>query len=194
MTNKTIIKRIQKIVGADQDGIIGPLTRRAIAEYAGESNMPTWPGKGSIRAGYTLFGRAGGVDMTLIEPPYPLFYQGDEIKAIGVHAEIAPYVATALKRVLDYYGRERIHALGLDRYDGCYNNRRVRGGKITSMHAWAIALDFDAAHNGNSTRGNKARFASPDYDFWWIAWMSVGARPFGLFNDRDYMHIEFTLY
>ncbi len=194
MTPATIIKRIQLIVGADPDAIIGTQTRRAIAAYVGESNPPTWPSKKAIRTGKTLFDRAGDFPMTSITPPYPLYYQGNEIKKIAVHAEVAPFVETALERVLRHYGRERIEQLGLDIFDGCYNNRRVRGGQSTSMHAWAIALDFDAAHNGNSTRGNKARFTAPEYDFWWIAWMSVGARPFGLFNDRDYMHIEFTLY
>lgn len=33
-------------------------------------------------------------------------------------------------------------------YDGCYNDRSVRGSSSTSLHAWAAALDLNAATNG----------------------------------------------
>lgn len=32
-------------------------------------------------------------------------------------------------------------------YDGCYNDRSVRGKDTTSLHAWAAALDLNAADN-----------------------------------------------
>ena len=30
-------------------------------------------------------------------------------------------------------------------YDGCYNNRSVRGRESKSLHAWAMAVDFNAS-------------------------------------------------
>ncbi len=192
--NTSIIKRLQGIVGSSPDGIIGPLTRAAIARYTGEDDPTRWPSKSSIRKGTSPYGKAGHIPMISLKPPYPLYYAGKQIQQLSTHELIAPAAQLALQRVLSHYGLTRLHELGLDIYDGCYNNRTVRGGYSTSMHAWAIAFDFDAAHNGNKTTGKNARFAAPEYDFWWLAWMSVGARPFGLFNDRDYMHIEFTLY
>jgi hypothetical protein len=33
-------------------------------------------------------------------------------------------------------------------FDGCYNDRSVRGSGATSLHAWAAACDFNAADNG----------------------------------------------
>ncbi len=30
-------------------------------------------------------------------------------------------------------------------FDGCYNNRSVRGKDSTSLHAWAMAIDLNAA-------------------------------------------------
>lgn len=33
-------------------------------------------------------------------------------------------------------------------YDGCYNDRSVRGASTTSLHAWAVAIDMNADHNG----------------------------------------------
>lgn len=32
-------------------------------------------------------------------------------------------------------------------YDGCYNDRSVRGSQTTSLHAWAFALDINAKDN-----------------------------------------------
>ncbi len=194
MTNKTIIKRIQRRVGVTADGIIGPRTRAAIAAKMGETEHYIHPTKPDIRSNRSPYGRAGKVDLVQIVPPYPLYYAGKQVEKISCHKEIAPLAQRALERVREHYGLDKIKKLGLDIYDGCYNNRSVRGGKSKSMHAWAIAFDFDAAHNGNKTTGSRARFAAPEYDYWWMAWMSVGARPFGLFNDSDYMHIEFTHY
>lgn len=33
-------------------------------------------------------------------------------------------------------------------FDGCYNDRTVRGSSSTSLHAWAAAIDLNAATNG----------------------------------------------
>lgn len=33
-------------------------------------------------------------------------------------------------------------------FDGCYNDRSVRGSDSTSMHAWAAAIDLNAACDG----------------------------------------------
>jgi hypothetical protein len=33
-------------------------------------------------------------------------------------------------------------------FDGCYNDRSVRGSGAISLHAWAVACDFNAADNG----------------------------------------------
>lgn len=33
-------------------------------------------------------------------------------------------------------------------YDGCYNDRSVRGSTTTSLHAWAVAIDLNAKTNG----------------------------------------------
>lgn len=33
-------------------------------------------------------------------------------------------------------------------YDGCYNDRPVRGSDVASLHSWAAAIDLNAATNG----------------------------------------------
>jgi len=36
----------------------------------------------------------------------------------------------------------------LKTWDGCFNIRRKRGSKSTSLHSWGIAIDLNAAWNG----------------------------------------------
>ncbi len=36
----------------------------------------------------------------------------------------------------------------LKTWDGCFNIRKKRGGNSWSLHAWAIAIDLNAATNG----------------------------------------------
>lgn len=33
-------------------------------------------------------------------------------------------------------------------FDGCYNDRSVRGSGAISLHAWAVAIDLNSATNG----------------------------------------------
>lgn len=33
-------------------------------------------------------------------------------------------------------------------WDGCFNIRKIRGGKTWSLHSWGIAIDINAAWNG----------------------------------------------
>lgn len=42
-------------------------------------------------------------------------------------------------------------------YDGCYNDRTVRGSASTSLHAWAAAIDFNAACDGMVTNPTPAQ-------------------------------------
>lgn len=39
-------------------------------------------------------------------------------------------------------------------FDGCYNDRNVRGSSSTSLHAWAAAIDLNAAENPMTTEQN----------------------------------------
>lgn len=45
-----------------------------------------------------------------------------------------------------------LEAAGLHReiktFDGCYNDRTVRGSSSTSLHAWAAAIDLNSVSNG----------------------------------------------
>lgn len=180
---------VQEELNITADGIAGPKTITALAR---KMNLFFYPTKSEITSGKSIFGKAGDESQLVsIKPPYQLFYDGQPLSTIRVHREIADSVVEALTQVLEHYGADRIRSLKLDQYDGCYNNRTVRGGTATSMHAWGIAIDWCAAKNGNNMGPDQALFAGDEYIEWFNIWESVGARSFGRRNKRDYMHVEF---
>lgn len=188
---------IQKAVGATPDGKIGPKTLSGIIEKLGIKKPSTvkakysWPTQAEIRSGNSIFGKRGNPPMKRITPPYTLYYDGAPLKTISVHEKIADAVLEVLNKVLAHYGAEKIHAMKLDVFDGCYNDRSTRSGSLASMHAWAIAIDWDAADNGNLVKAPKALFSKSDYDYWFQCWKEVGATG-GFDWNRDWMHVQFT--
>ena len=193
--NKELVKAIQKKVGTTPDGIIGDKTLAALAA-ALEVSLPaatTLPTQAQVRAGTSIFGRAGCEDeLVNIVPPYTLYYEGKAVKTIRVHRLIAGRVEAALRAVLEHYGQEAISRLGLDVYSGSYNYRSTSTGSSLSMHAWGIALDFDAEHNSYATKQPKARFSGAEYDAWWRIWEEQGAVSLGRERDVDWMHLQFA--
>lgn len=193
--NKELVKAIQKKVGTTPDGIIGDKTLAALAAAleVSLSEATTLPTQAQVRAGTSIFGRAGCEDeLVNIVPPYTLYYEGKAVKTIRVHRLIAERVEAALRAVLEHYGQEAISRLGLDVYSGSYNYRSTSTGSSLSMHAWGIALDFDAEHNSYAMKKPKARFSGPEYDAWWRIWEEQGAVSLGRERDVDWMHLQFA--
>ena len=193
--NKELIKAIQAKVGTTPDGIIGDKTLAALAE-ALDVSLPeptTMPTQAQVRAGTSMFGRPGCEDdLVNVTPPYPLLYEGKPVKSIRVHRLIAGRVEAALRAVLEHYGQEAISRLGLDVYSGSYNYRSSTGGSSLSMHAWGIALDFDAEHNTMQMHKPEARFSGAEYEDWWRIWEEQGAVSLGRERDYDWMHLQFA--
>lgn len=193
--NKELIKAIQEKVGTTPDGIIGDKTLAALAKALGVSlpEPTTMPTQAQVRAGTSMFGRPGCEDdLVNVTPPYPLLYEEKPVKTIRVHRLIASRVEAALSAVLKAYGAAKIKQLGLDQYSGSYNYRPSTGGSSLSMHAWGIALDWDAEHNTMQMHKPEARFSGPEYEAWWRAWEEQGAVSLGRERDYDWMHIQFA--
>ncbi|MDO4221621.1 MAG: hypothetical protein Q4C88_05845 [Akkermansia sp.] len=189
---KDNVKAIQAKVGVTQDGIVGPKTLSAIADALSIYVAPAkWPTQAEVRTGKSIFGKVGDEgNLVNITPPYPLYYDGKQVKTIRVHKLIADAVQRVLQRVLEHYGVERIHALGLDVYGGSYNFRKTTTGTKYSMHAWGVALDFDPEHNAYATKKPKARFSGPEYNYWWDCWEAEGFHSLGREADADWMHVQ----
>ncbi|MDE2471969.1 MAG: M15 family metallopeptidase [Bradyrhizobium sp.] len=81
--------------------------------------------------------------------PWPLFMGNDPIAHILIHKKCADSLTRVLNNVWDAVGHsiDAIKKLRYDQYDGSYNFRPIRGGGIRSMHAFAVAIDWDAADN-----------------------------------------------
>lgn len=191
---KERIRQIQQKLGVTADGIIGPITIEAICSALSISPAPPmWPTQASVRSGKSCFGQPGNEQaLTPIIPPYPLYYEGRQVRSIRVHELIAPHVQQALREVLAHYGQEAIHRLGLDIYGGSYAYRPISSGASLSMHAWGIALDFFPERNSYSMRAPRASLSAEECRPWWEIWESHGAVSLGRERDYDWMHLQFA--
>lgn len=199
MKTEQLWQTIQRKVGVRPDGIPGPATATAIADQFGidlvdqqleAAVKEAWP-RDTTAEMQAFYGDIGS-GHTKLTPPYPLIYDGRPCKTITVHERIADSVLHALTVTLETYGIERIRELRLNRFDGCYNPRKKRGGTSWSTHAYAAALDFAAADNPMAADHKTALFARPEYEAWWRAWESVGAVSLGRARDFDWMHVQFA--
>lgn len=191
---KPTICRIQQHLGLAQDGIIGPITLRAISSALGIGKAPVWPTQAEVRRGTSIFGAPGREEnLVNIIPAYQLYFEEKPVRSIRVHHLIAAHVKDALEEVQQHYGTAEIHRLGLDQYGGSYNFRPTATGKSLSMHAWGIALDFSPAANGYALKSPRASLSHPDCEAWWRIWESHGATSLGRARNYDWMHLQFAL-
>lgn len=104
--------------------------------------------------------------LTRIELPFYMrldWALGTKINKITVHEKAAPSLRSALIEAYEHYGAAKFKSLGLDRFAGSYNPRRMRGGSKWSMHAYGCAIDIYAAPNGLRARCPEALFCKPEY-------------------------------
>jgi peptidoglycan hydrolase-like protein with peptidoglycan-binding domain len=141
-----------------------------------------------------FFGPVGTNQATLVLPEgYPMRVAWDLAKTITrfvCHEKICAPARRVFVRVLDHYGPARIAKLGLDRFGGCLNVRRMRGGSAWSTHVWGAAFDFDPERNQLKWNRTQARFARPEYEKWWSLWEDEGFASLGRARDFDWMHVQ----
>jgi len=179
------IGAIQSKIGTTVDYFWGPKSIAACQRHL-RSLMPSpnpWPK--SDQASLTKFYGAAGDESQLVNlpAPVPMYYEGKRIKTIRCHAKVAASLARALTAA---------YAVAPDVvkiYDGCYNNRPMRGGSLPSLHARGAAIDLDAGNNGNLVSW-PVRATMPlevMEAFAREGWLSAGA-----FWQRDSMHAQAT--
>lgn len=190
---KTDIIAIQKKLGVAADGIIGPITVRALCKELHVTPAPLWPTQEEVRRGRSIFGPAGcEANLVTILPPYTLLYEGKAVRSIRVHRLVARHVQEALQEVLAHYGEAKIAELGLNLYGGSYNYRACSRGNALSMHAWGIALDFSPDANALKYKAPRATLSHPECRAWWEIWEAHGAVSLGRSRDYDWMHLQFA--
>lgn len=107
-----------------------------------------------------------------------------------LHQKCAESAVAAFEDILRAYGIQKIRSLGLDRYAGSYNHRRMRGGTAWSTHAYGAAIDHYAAPNGLTTRCPQALFCSKSYTEFFDIWEAHGWTSLGRAIGRDWMHVQ----
>ena len=184
--NSNQIKAIQEKIGTTPDGFWGPKSILAAERHLVRMMpaSPQWPATG--QASLTAFyGNAGdenklvNLDVSDIE----VRYDGSKVRTIRCHAK----VAESLKRVMVKLSHS--HPEILRDYNGCFNDRPMRGGSLPSLHARGAAIDFCASENGNITHW-PARATMPFEvmeEFAREGWIAAGA-----FWGRDAMHFQAT--
>jgi peptidoglycan hydrolase-like protein with peptidoglycan-binding domain len=182
------------------DGVDGPVTQTALERWqdfvtfdrpspnptAGVAQAVSWPRAAEMEK---FYGKPG-TNHTRIDPPYPVFYGDKQVETILINERCAESALRILDGVLDYYGAARIHALGLDRFGGCFNNRTMRNGSRLSTHAFAAAWDWDAARNPLRATSRTAQMAKPDYAAFIDAHEAEGWISLGRARNFDWMHFQ----
>ncbi len=192
----------------DIDGYWGPQTDFAFDTLAGfleKGEMPPlwrdeapldvnpngWPDQNETNLD-TFFGAVGKNQADLILPyPHRLAWDLKQtVNSFACNAKVHDSARKVLTRVFEHYGIERIRELRLDRWGGCLNVRKMRGGTKWSMHSWGIAIDYDPDRNQLKWGRDKAAFAQPEYDAWWRFWEEEGWVSLGRSKNYDWMHVQ----
>lgn len=197
------------------DGLVGPQVRQARIEYAAltlagtkpapwrdpimeprpaDETMPepvktVWPRQADVEK---FFG-ARGENQAMLNLPFPMRLDWDlntTIKRFSIHEKCHASAARVFARILSHYGLEKIKELGIDRFGGCLNVRKMRGGSAWSMHSWGIAIDFYPSKNQLQWGRDKALLAKPDYDAFWRFWTEEGWLSLGKARNFDWMHTQ----
>lgn len=125
--------------------------------------------------------------------PFPLVIAWDHsqtVSRIRCHKLVVNSVENIFQDLLDTYGLEKIQALGINLFGGCFNYRQMRGGSSWSRHAWGTAIDLDPARNQMNETKKTARFARPEYKKMIDIFEAHGWLSLGRLRNWDWMHFE----
>ena len=180
------IQNMQKRIGVTADGVWGPISERQCRRHLVKL-MPSphpWPLPG--QADLTRFYGKPGDESKLTQinvAGLGVEYGRAAVARITCHER----VEASLLRILTALKSSHPHVL--KGFDGCYNNRAMRGGSLPSLHARGAAVDFLSEDNGNKTPW--PTHASMPLEVMEIfareGWLSAGA-----FWSRDAMHFQAT--
>ena len=207
------VLRLQGLYSGKLDGYAGPLTdlgseqliERWDLAYSAPEPIPLRsqeaepeqdqrPGAPPYRLLTEQFGPPGQVPLATVTPPYRLVWDWDlnkQVTKFAVHRDLAETVERCLEQVMEKYDESQRTTLGLHRFGGCYNPRKMRGGTRWSTHAWGVAMDWYPSQNKLRWGAGRALFAGPEYAQWFDIWGQAGFRSLGILRNYDWMHIQY---
>lgn len=131
-----------------------------------------------------------GTYLTTIVLPYPFLYDGKPVSKMRCHKLVADKFLAVFNDILAHYGLEEINRLGINKYGGCFNYRKMRGGTQLSRHSWGVAIDLDPQRNLLKETSATARFARPEYKPMIDIFYKHGFVSLGREKNYDWMHFE----
>lgn len=213
-----ILYKNQKIEVGKIDGLVGPQLTHAREVYAAKlvttwrdkaeeiaqtENVPPaskppkvisqneWPLQ---RDCMSFYGKVG-TKQAKCKLPFPMVLAWDrssKLTSYSCHELVKDSMERAWQNIFDHYGYEQIKELGLDKFGGCLNVRKMRGGTSWSMHSWGIAIDVDPDRNALHTSWKNAQMSKPAYKKYHEFWYAEGAINLGIERNMDAMHTQFA--
>jgi hypothetical protein len=185
MTAKQI-QSIQSKIGVSSDGFWGPKSIAACQKYLRKLMSGDAPAsdQASLSKAYGAAGdesRLTSINVTGLG----VKYDGAPVKSIRCNKGVAESLLAIIQE-LSKFDEGRI---ALSQYAGCYNNRKMRGGSLPSLHARGAAIDLMPARNMLNTHWpTKANMPFSVIEvFAKHGWLSAAA-----FWSRDAMHFQRT--
>lgn len=175
---KDLNKKIADIISKPKAMARPKLTMLTTAETKLKYGTPNETGKGYL---------------TVIQLPYPMRLAWDlktTVTRMSCHKDLAEDFTNVFNDLLKVYGYEKLVELGIDKFGGCFNYRKMRGGSSWSKHSWGIAIDLDPERNKLKETSKTARFARPEYKPMIDIFYKHGFLSLGVEKNYDWMHFE----
>jgi hypothetical protein len=134
-----------------------------------------------------------GTYLAYAKMPFPLIIAWDTsvtVSRIRCHKLEVANVEAIFNEILNAYGLDKIHALNIHLFGGCFNYRPIRGGSTWSRHSWGAAIDLDPARNQLHQQGDTAEFSKKEYRKMIDIFEAHGWLSLGRLKNYDWMHFE----
>ena len=135
----------------------------------------------------------GSPYLVKLDLPYPMVLAWDrsiKVTKITCHKLVEDQLKNIFNEILETYGLEKIQALGIDIYGGCFNYRKMKGGNDWSRHSWGVAIDLDPERNQLKENNTTARFSKLEYRPMIAIFYKNGFVSLGVEKNYDWMHFE----
>lgn len=151
-----------------------------------------WPLQRDMAA---FYGPAGGPRCTagVVRLPFAHVLAWDtsqKITTFRCHELVAPAFQFVFEEAARQFGEAEYRRLRLDRFGGCYNLRKMRGGSAISTHGFGAAVDLDPENNQLKWGSDRASFARAEYVPFWNIVEGQGLVSLGRARNFDWMHFQ----
>lgn len=140
------------------------------------------------RFGNPAAARWGGANIAQVKCPWQLMMGPLKIPYIKINKIAQPSLERVLAQVWDWAGKDpgKIASIHANQFSGDWVVREARGLQMISMHAYGLAIDFDAPNN---RLGSSKHFFTPKNPLI-AAFLAEGWTWGGTWSRPDAMHVQ----